>query len=560
MRGAKDIIKYALIPVLFFSCSAQSATFEFFVTLYASDASDTNPGDGVITTETGYPTLRAAIEEANALPGEDTIILRDTFNAPPQDQIVQLSIGPVSVTDDLVIIGDALTSPTINIRWVGIQSNKAIIVEESVSLSVSNLRLNLRGWESPGILIKKGAEFSVEGDAFEPFTSNLIITDAGFSEGFGAVTNQGGTFCGNGCGFVQNGIDTGGASLYNTDGGVVEGSGWTLEDNGRLGFGAGIENVDGSISITRSFFLWNEGARGSVVMSRGGETLITNSTIAENEAKEAGGAIYVEGGTVTLVNCSIANNAVLGTDVARAGLVSGGGAIAVGPLGALVMGNTAILKNTDATGTAPDIVGHVTSLGHNLVRIADGTTGLNAPGDLTGSADQPLEILIGDFDAYAAFPVLAGSPAIDGGDISLLLDTAYFESFPMFDHQILPTPRLLGESVDIGSYEYRAPRTTHTADQDEDLSINLSELLRVIQFYNSGGYSCADDAPESEDGFAPGPPGDFLCAPHESDINPFDWAINLSELLSLIQLYNADGYAPCQELVYPGEDGYCVTG
>jgi len=35
-----------------------------------------------------------------------------------------------------------------------------------------------------------------------------------------------------------------------------------------------------------------------------------------------------------------------------------------------------------------------------------------------------------------------------------------------------------------------------------DWSIVLSELLRVIQFYNSGGYHLCED---TEDGFCPGP-------------------------------------------------------
>jgi len=91
----------------------------------------------------------------------------------------------------------------------------------------------------------------------------------------------------------------------------------------------------------------------------------------------------------------------------------------------------------------------------------------------------------------------------------------------------------------------------HTADQDGNGIINLSELLRVIQFFNSNGYHCD---PQGEDGFAPGP-GDQTCAHHASDYNQADWRINLSELLRLIQFFNSGGYHAC-----PGqstEDGYC---
>jgi hypothetical protein len=79
----------------------------------------------------------------------------------------------------------------------------------------------------------------------------------------------------------------------------------------------------------------------------------------------------------------------------------------------------------------------------------------------------------------------------------------------------------------------------------------LSELLRVIQFYNSLNYGCE---PGTEDGFAPNDL-DHDCAPHASDYTPQDWDISLSELLRLIQFYNIGGYEACPE----GEDGFCTV-
>ena len=89
----------------------------------------------------------------------------------------------------------------------------------------------------------------------------------------------------------------------------------------------------------------------------------------------------------------------------------------------------------------------------------------------------------------------------------------------------------------------------HTADRNGDKTIDLSELLRVIQFYNSSGLGCEAG---TEDGYAPEDP-DQGCPPHSSDYNPQDWTINLSELLRLIQFYNSSGYTACIE----GEDGFC---
>ncbi len=88
-----------------------------------------------------------------------------------------------------------------------------------------------------------------------------------------------------------------------------------------------------------------------------------------------------------------------------------------------------------------------------------------------------------------------------------------------------------------------------TADQNKDGIISLSELLRVIQFFNSDGFHC--DA-GTEDGYAPGT-GDAGCTPHSSDYSPQDWHIGLSELLRLIQFYNSGGYHYCTG----SEDNFC---
>jgi hypothetical protein len=107
-----------------------------------------------------------------------------------------------------------------------------------------------------------------------------------------------------------------------------------------------------------------------------------------------------------------------------------------------------------------------------------------------------------------------------------------------------------------GSSEGNNPRAVHSADQNADGRINLSELLRLIQFFNAGGYHCAVPPEVTEDGYVPGTGIDRQCAPHSADYNPADWVINLSELLRVIQFFNAGGYHYCPEA--GTEDGYCV--
>jgi len=62
------------IPLLFrFPILVHSATFSVNNT---ADKVDTNPGDGVCADENGNCTLRAAIQETNALSGADNINMK----------------------------------------------------------------------------------------------------------------------------------------------------------------------------------------------------------------------------------------------------------------------------------------------------------------------------------------------------------------------------------------------------------------------------------------------------------------------------------------------------
>lgn len=70
----------------------------FFVNSLA-DSHDSNPGDGIAADANGFATLRAAVEEANAHLGADTITL------PAGVFVLSSANGPLNVTDDVTILG-----------------------------------------------------------------------------------------------------------------------------------------------------------------------------------------------------------------------------------------------------------------------------------------------------------------------------------------------------------------------------------------------------------------------------------------------------------------------
>lgn len=112
---------------------------------------------------------------------------------------------------------------------------------------------------------------------------------------------------------------------------------------------------------------------------------------------------------------------------------------------------------------------------------------------------------------------------------------------------------VLEGEVEGGEGEVEPP-AYHSADTNKDWKVNLKELLRVIQIFNSWGYHCANNPLDTEDGYLIGSGANHSCKPHSSDYNPQDWKIDLRELLRVIQFFNSGGY----HLDPLGEDGYGI--
>jgi CSLREA domain-containing protein len=82
--------------------TAETATF---TVNSSSDAPDANPGDGVCASSAGVCTLRAAIEEANALAG------RDTINIPAGIYTVT---SRIQIKDSIDLLGESASTTIIS--------------------------------------------------------------------------------------------------------------------------------------------------------------------------------------------------------------------------------------------------------------------------------------------------------------------------------------------------------------------------------------------------------------------------------------------------------------
>jgi len=147
------------------------------------------------------------------------------------------------------------------------------------------------------------------------------------------------------------------------------------------------------------------------------------------------------------------------------------------------------------------------------------------------------------------------SLANPSGNITLAALQSAFPGFTQDDLELLD----YNEDGQLQAYELiqasGGDSPLHRADINGDGTADLSEVLRAIQLYNVPGYHCALGTSGSEDGYALGYiPALQNCVAHALDYNQQDWRMSLSELLRLIQFYNVGGIEACPGT---GEDDYC---
>lgn len=262
------------------------------------------------------------------------------------------------------------------LRWDG-YAERAIIEDTTIQSNAFGVRVALVPDQSAIFLMTRsliddnGTGLSLEGEELSAF-----ITDSTISNNTVTTGNGGGLYV------------SGGARV------VVRNS--TISGNSSSGNGGGIAVVGG-------LFYDDE------------DLTIENSTISGNSAKGSGAGVWVfdqpgRSSTVRLRSTTIAGNQA-DSDANASG--SGGGIAVQGGTVSLV--DTLVADNADLSGAAPDCYGSLASTGHNLIGDTTGCGFLAQPSDLTDVA-AVLGPLAANGGPTATHLPLAGSPAIDAAD------------------------------------------------------------------------------------------------------------------------------------------------
>lgn len=252
--------------------------------------------------------------------------------------------------------------------------------------------------------------------------------------------------------------------------------------NEGTGDGGGIWAV-GDLIIEGSTFSGNftNGSMGAVNLGAA-SVAITNSTFANNEAGIDGGALFLNTGNGSLNNVTISGNTTLGS----------GGGVFFDNFSTFTIHNS-IISGNDDDGSGPDCRStvEVASLGYNLFGTGTGCQLAPPEGDPASTdsygVDPLLAALADNGGPTETLALLAGSPAIDGGDPAGCTDE---DGDPLTIDQ-RGAVRPFGERCDIGAFEFGAsppapPGTsnlaiTKTVDDDEvSLDEDVTFTLTVV--------------------------------------------------------------------------------
>jgi CSLREA domain-containing protein len=377
-----------------------------FVVNTTADTMDANPGDGLAQDSSGNTSLRAAIMEANALPGADTIQLpvgTYVMTIPGANEDAAQT-GDLDITDDLTIVGADRNATIINGGGLDRVFHVNRVGNNPLTVSISNATItNGRAPDasgdpdnSGGAILNEfgilaidncvlhnnragnGGSFGGRGGAIYSNVATTTITNSSIANN----TTGNGTFVGGmggGVAALQSTVIVRGSIISNNQtgdgqmgsnlisagrGGGIESESGDNPKSGTLtvsdstisnnvtgiftnGMGGGID-VQDDLTLDNSAVSNNTSYHGGgIEVDNGTVQRILDSTIANNTSQGGeGGGIHNEAGTIVLISGStISGNQATNTS----GIAGGGGMFSQGPIGTIV--NSTISDNsTNGTG------------------------------------------------------------------------------------------------------------------------------------------------------------------------------------------------------------------
>ena len=420
------------------------------------DTADTTPGDGLALDAAGNTTLRAAIQEANALPGADRIDLPagdfDLLTAGRGEDAA--ATGDLDITDDVSIIGAGRGDTIIDNGDL----DRILDVRPGATVLLS------------GVTLRNGSAVSGNGGSVRNLGTLTIfdseLTFASSSIGGGAISNEVGATLivqesriadnvasgvSGGAGLLNQGTATVDRSIFDQNTAFIAGGGIKNDASANLTVigteftnnrantgrdGGGLFN-SGIANISHSTFELNRATNGGAIYVNGGGNAqlgLTNSTLSNNFGIGRGGGIYQADGDDDI-------NVRLSTITLNIAGSAGGGIFttgAIGLSGSIVAGNT-----SGGLSEVDQISGTVSSNGFNLLgSFVNGQTV-----DDIVQADPQLGDLQFNGGPTRTHHPLSGSTVIDNGHP---LDTE------IVDHRFLPRPRTVSGQIglpDIGAVE-----------------------------------------------------------------------------------------------------------
>jgi len=295
-----------------------------FVVNSNADTDDANKGDGFALDNTGHTTLRAAVQEANALAGqsEETRQHQIQFNTA---MTVSLNSSMEPFTADIGVIYTPVIAVT--------DGDPPPLPAPVVIQGDGTFRL-----------------FKIESGSSSSFDGRFQITGGNAVFDYGGAFRVEGSLGLTGCEIYGNSARYGGGISVDT-GSTLSVSGCSIHSNHSQMDGAGLINY-GTTYITSATEIFDntaDGLGGGIFSGSGGDTAVSgNSDIFENTAGENGGGVYnMSMATFTMSGGSIFLNEATGkTQEGNFLFGLGGGVYNAGAGGIVTLTGVTIERNT----------------------------------------------------------------------------------------------------------------------------------------------------------------------------------------------------------------------